>query len=385
MRIATHSAFCAAALLVSAAVLTPLRGQTVTVTPTTGRFQDASLEDYRKHLVALAGLTQACAKARDVKTCDPLLVGLDDRVPLGAHGERRLVRYGWLRVLFSRAEESDEAQQAPKSGKPVESSDAVVQPKPRTTSQLLEDALTRLQADLAQAGKPPAQEPDHTRERATMQEVLAGREFRGLKQPDARDSLLERVNRWLNKLFDGVDKLRTHSRWIGRALIWGFLLAVGVGLVWALLQLERRWRIRLLPESDGPAPDAASARDWQLWMADAREAAGGGQWREAIHFLYWAVISRLESKRLWPADRARTPREYLALVAPDDGRKPGLASLTLTFERTWYGGRATHESDYRRAEELAGELIAGSASADAAGRSGFETPAQSASGGSTAP
>jgi hypothetical protein len=362
-------------------LLKPARGQTVTVTPTTGRFQDASLEDYRKHLVALAGLTQACAKARDVKTCDPLLVGLDDRVPLGGHGERRLVRYGWLRVLFSRAEESDEAQQAPKSGKPAESSDAVVQPKPRTTSELLQDAVTRLHADLAQAGERPAQEPDHTRERATMQEVLAEREFRGLKQPDARDSLLERANRWLNNLFEGVDKLRTHSRWIGRSLIWSFLLGVGVGLAWSLLQLERRWRIRLLPENDGPAPDAASARDWQLWMADAREAAGRGQWRQAIHFLYWAVISRLEAKRLWPADRARTPREYLALVAPDDARKPGMASLTLTFERSWYGGRETHEADYRRAEELAGELIAGWGSAEEA-RSRFETPAQSAAGGS---
>jgi hypothetical protein len=382
VRIATHSALCAAALLVCVGLLTSARGQTVTVTPTTGRFQDASLEDYRKHLVALAGLTQACAKARDVKTCDPLLVGLDDRVPLGAQGERRLVRYGWLRVLFSRAEESDEAQQAPKSGKPAESSDAVVQPKPRTTSQLLQDAVTRLHSDLAQAAEPQAQEPDHTRERATMQEVLAEREFRGLKQPDARDSLLERANRWLNKLFEGVDKLRTHSRWIGRSLIWSFLLAVGVGLAWSLLQLERRWRIRLLPENHGPAPDAASARDWQLWMADAREAAGRGQWREAIHFLYWAVISRLESKRLWPADRARTPREYLALVAPEDARKPGMASLTLTFERSWYGGRETHEADYRRAEELAGELISGSGSADAA-RSRFETPAQSAAGGST--
>src|ERR1035441_9342535 len=77
---------------------------------------------------------------------------------------------------------------------------------------------------------------------------------------------------------------------------------------------------RLVPESDGPAVGAASARDWQLWLADARRAAAAGQWREAIHFVYWAAISRLESKRLWPADRARTPREYLSLVAAEDPR-----------------------------------------------------------------
>jgi hypothetical protein len=205
-----------------------------------------------------------------------------------------------------------------------------------------------------------------------------------LKRPVARDSILERVNRWLNKLFEGMDKLSSHSRWIGRVLIWGFLLAVGVGLVWWLLQMERRWRIRLTSENDGPAPDAASARDWQLWMADARDAAAKGLWREGIHFLYWAVISRLESKRLWPADRARTPREYLELVAPDDLRKPGLGALTREFEWTWYGGREAHAADYRRAEEVAQELIAGTAPSEATGRAGLQAPAESAAGGNTA-
>jgi hypothetical protein len=341
--------------------------------PSAGRWQDASLEDYRKHLVALAGLTQVCAKSRDLKACDPMQVGLDDRVPLGANGERRLVRYGWLRVLFSRAEESDEAQQAPNTGKPTWNSEESVRPKPRTTSELLEDAKARLAFDLAQAGAAGTgaeHTAGHIGERSTMQQVLAGSEFRGLKKPDRGDSWMERLNRWLNHLFEGVDRLRTRSAWIGRVLIWGFLLAVGVGLAWVLVRMERRWRIRLLPDLNGPAPGAASARDWQLWMADAREAAAHGLWREGIHCLYWAVISRLESKRLWPADRARTPREYLALVAQDDARKPVLGSLTLTFERTWYGARPTDETEYRRAEGLAGSVIAGdgSGSAEASGR-----------------
>ena len=123
----------------------------------------------------------------------------------------------------------------------------------------------------------------------------------------------------------------------------------------------------MVPEGDGPAAGAASARDWQLWLEDARRAAAAGLWREAIHFVYWASISRLESRRLWPADRARTPREYLALVAPDDARKAGLATLTGSFERIWYGGRAAGESDYRSAEQLATGLISGSSSSVAGG------------------
>ena len=124
-----------------------------------------------------------------------------------------------------------------------------------------------------------------------------------------------------------------------------------------------------MPDNTGPAAGAASARDWQLWLEDARRAAAAGLWREAIHFVYWASISRLESRRLWPADRARTPREYLALVAPEDPRKAGLAQLTGSFERTWYGGRAAGESDYQHAEELAKALISGGSNAGPAGLS----------------
>ena len=85
--------------------------------------------------------------------------------------------------------------------------------------------------------------------------------------------------------------------------------------------------------------------------------------------VYWASISRLESKRLWPADRARTPREYLSLVAAEDPRRAGLATLTRNFERTWYGGRAAAEGDYLKAEELAASLISGG---DAAGSKATE-------------
>ena len=246
-------------------------------------------------------------------------------------------------------------------------------PKP-TTSERLQAAQLRLTQEIAQADSaasgPPATAPDYTHERATMKQVLAGRDFRNLEPPTRRDSILEKLSEWLNLFFQGIAKLHANSAWVGSVIVWGFILASCVGLAWGLLQLERRWRIRLVPESDGPAAGAASARDWQLWLADARRAAAAGEWREAIHFVYWAAISRLESRlgsgRLWPADRARTPREYLALVAADDPRRAGLATLTGSFERTWYGGRTAGESDYLQAGKLAGGLIAGNGSAGAA-------------------
>lgn len=335
---------------------------------TSGRWRDASRDDYRKHLMQLTTLVEACAKARDLKTCDPTLVGPDDRIPVGAgaNAERRLVRYGWLRVLFSKAEEPDVPAPKPAAGAQAGTDQANAPPAPPTTGQLLQDAESRLAAQLAQADAAPAAEPAHTTAHDAMTQVLAGKDFRNLEEPSARDSMMEKLNNWLNRLFENAARIRAHSPWVGRVIVWGFILAVCVALAWGLIQLERRRRIRLVPDDRIQSPGAASARDWQLWLEDARRAAAAGQWREAIHFVYWASISRLESRRLWPADRARTPREYLALVAPDDPRKTGLAQLTGSFERTWYGGRPAGESDYRHAEDLAAALIAGSPAAGAA-------------------
>ena len=251
-----------------------------------GRWQDASLENYRRHLTALQALTQTCAKARDVKSCDPTMVGPDDRIPVSAaaNTERRIVRYGWLRILFSRAEEPDKANLAPGSRKQPDSPEQSARPAQPTTSEMLREAQERLKHDLVQAGGAPAEPAAHDQDREVMKQVLAGREFRDLKQPTTQDTALERLGNWLNRMFANVDKLRARSAWVGRALIWGFSLAVGIGLAWGLMRMERRWRVRLVPFIDRPAPEAASARDWHLWIADARQAASAGLWREAIDF-----------------------------------------------------------------------------------------------------
>lgn len=386
----------AATLAVAPAlVLSPPRaaaqGLPAPIAPQSTQPRDASLDDYRAHLRALDTLVAACAKARDVKTCDPSQVGPDDRVPLTpAQGaERRLVRYNWLRVLLSKAQDKDAAAPTakPETGSapnpvPGESSQSWqnMRPIPPTTTELLKSAQTRLSGDLAQADAAalPAAGPsadhsaDHSQERAVMKQVLSGREYRDLEETTPRDSALEKVGNWLNHALESIVSASARAPWLGRAVEWGFILAVCVGLVWGLLQLERRWRVRLVPEDRSSAPGAASAIPWQLWLEDARRAAAAGLWREAIHFLYWAAISRLESKRLWPADRARTPREYLALVAPEDPRQPGLATLTGSFERVWYGGRPAGENDYQRAERIASALIQGSGGAAAKAGGGAE-------------
>lgn len=368
---AMHLAFWIVAGTMAAGSGVAARAQQPAPEPPAAGWRQVSMEDFRAHLQELETLTAACAKARNAEACDPKPVGPDESVPWGAMDERRQVRFDWLRVLFLRAQKPDDKSREraalEKSAKPEDDQDDddTLLSETFTTSQLLINAQKRLNDDLAETFAGTPGRSAHQGERAVLQQVMNGREFQRLQHAPKGPTAMEKLGNWINKLFEGLGKLQMHAAWIGRVLIWGFLMAVAVGLVWALLQMERRWRVRLVPDIDGPAPTAASARDWQLWLKDARDAAARREWREAIHFLYWAAISRLESKKLWPADRARTPREYLALVPGDDPRKAGLGALTREFEWTWYGGRDAEEAHYRRAEELAQGLFDGGQSGGA--------------------
>lgn len=321
--------------------------------PAAGSAHAVSMDGYRAHLDQLSEIVSACAHARTAENCNPQQVGADDLVPFGSG--RRMERYNWLRSALARAAAPDEP--AAKSDEPKGA-----RPEPSTTADLLAAAEERLAVDRAQIDAPGQPPVSHAQQRAGLRQVLGGSEFRGLGHPSIGDELNERLGNWLNRLFARMAGLRARSAWLGRALVWGFVGAICLALVWALLQMERRWRVRLVPDERLIAPGAPSARDWRLWLEDARRAAASGSWREAIHFLYWASISRLEARRLWPADRARTPREYLALLAPGDPRRDGLTILTRSFERTWYGGRPAVEGDYQHAEQLATAIMDGGSS-----------------------
>ena len=281
-------------------------------------------------------------------------MGPDDEIPWGAagHEQKRVVRFAWLRTLLHQAQEPDEAVKAkgapakPEDPEDKPDQDKLDQDKPEeiaTTSQLLKDAQARLTEDLAQADAGAAAAAAHAQERAVLTQVLSGREFRNLKNADQGPSTAERLTNWLYRAFEWIGRQHARAAWIGRTLFWGFLTLVGVGLAWGLLQMERRWRIRLLPKTTGLRPvrlRRATGNCGSKMRARRRHA---GQWREAIHFLYWAAISRLESKRLWPADRARTPREYLALVAAGRSAQagPGRADAGALSGPGTAGGRRT--------------------------------------------
>jgi Domain of unknown function (DUF4129) len=324
--------------------------------------KDASPADLKQHLNNLEVVLQACRTARNATACDQSLVGPDDRLlwTAGTVKESREIRYDWLRDLLDRAGKKDVAakEAAVPQATSILPQVMVIQQKPATLDELLGAAIDRLkdeerQVDALTAGSQAAS--DFAGEHKKLAEILSRRAYQEVSENTAKNRFWEWLDNLVNRLVGKLAGFGGKAWWLPYLLMGLLIVGVLIGLVWSLIQIERRSRIRLIPETDG-MPGAPSAREWQLWLKDAQDAAAGGHWREAIHFLYWAAISRLESKRLWPADRARTPREYLLLLPIADPRRDNLTTLTGSFERTWYGGREAALTDYEAARTLAAGL-----------------------------
>ena len=328
--------------------------------PAHADWNNVSPADLKEHLGNLQSIVEACRAARNTSACDPSLVGSDDRLQFnsGSASQTREIRYDWLRDLLDRAGKKESAKPQPPPSSPILPQLSVVHRKPPTVDQMLATAIDRLKQDQTEVDALAASSQQATNiaaEQKKLSEILSRRQYQGVRRNPVTNRFWEWLDNLINRVLGSLAGFGGHARWLPWVLFGLFIGAVLIGLIWSFIQIERRSRIRLIPESDGLA-GAPSAREWQLWLKDAQDAAAAGRWREAIHFLYWAAISRLESKRLWPADRARTPREYLRLLPESDSRRLNLTALTRSFERTWYGGREAASSDYETARSIAAGL-----------------------------
>ncbi|HUB51681.1 MAG TPA: DUF4129 domain-containing protein [Terracidiphilus sp.] len=349
-KIPLKQVLAAVALITAAAACRSVRADS-------GTWKDASPADLKQHLGNLETVVEACRKARNTTACDPSLAGPNDRLHWTAAGvsESREIRYDWLRDVLDLAGKKETT--APDSSSIMPHMD-VIEKKPQTVDELLGAALSRLkdeeqQVDTLVAGSRTGSEFDA--EHRKLAEILSRRAYKGVARTSPTNKFWEWLQNLLNKLMSKFASWGGRARWLPGLLLYLLIGGVLIGLGWSFVQIERRSRIRLIPETSGLG-GAPSAREWQLWLKDAQDAAAGGLWRDAIHFLYWAAISRLESRRLWPADRARTPREYLILLPKTDSRRDNLTTLTRSFERTWYGGREAALTDYEAARAQAAAL-----------------------------
>lgn len=183
-----------------------------------------------------------------------------------------------------------------------------------------------------------------------LDEILARREFRKAHGPSALAIWWEKVMRWISKLLNRHSPNGTTTEDLLHILVY---VAVAVAFSMFAIWLKRRLdRPREQFERE-IVPFAPSARGWRTWLAEARDAAQQGDWRNGVHLAYWAGIAFLEEHGAWRPDRARTPREYLRMLGTRKPEYPTLSALTGKFEIIWYGHREASAADF---QETLGQL-----------------------------
>jgi hypothetical protein len=212
--------------------------------------------------------------------------------------------------------------------------------------------LQSLRRDLDGYGKPPV---DASASRAELNSILARPEFR----EDHGQKWLEGIREWLDGVRESLFEILRHAvrfifhifqrlfglssiPTIGKYFVYGLIgLAVLAFAYFAYRTIVRGSELEGVALANLPV----SAKEWVVWLAEARAAAAKREWRDAIHLAYWAGISFLERQGMWKPDKARTPREYLRLIGANEYRET-LSALTRIFELAWYANRGASEGSF---------------------------------------
>jgi hypothetical protein len=190
---------------------------------------------------------------------------------------------------------------------------------------------------------------DVSASRTELNSILARREFQDVQGPSWLDRFKQRLLAFILHLLEGVIR-STAIPTISKFFVYGLMgLAVAALAFIAYRSLWYRDNFETVIPKDLPV----SAKEWAIWLTEARAAAAKREWRDAIHLAYWAGISFLERQGMWKPDRARTPREYLRLLSSSSEHRETLASLTRIFELAWYANRDASERAFSQTlEEL---------------------------------
>jgi uncharacterized protein DUF4129 len=205
------------------------------------------------------------------------------------------------------------------------------QKKPETAA--LDLILQQLETLRYQAAAYDTPAPEIASRRSLLNGILARSEFRNVHGQTWLDRLKQRLTELLIRLL-GRMFASSAIPVISDILVYSLIGGAVLGLAYWMYRSVRD-SARL--ETIMPVSVPVSAKEWPIWIADARAAAARGEWADAIHLAYWGGISFLEAQGSWRADRARTPREYLRLLPATSAHQPTLRALTMRLEGVWYG------------------------------------------------
>jgi hypothetical protein len=320
--------------------------------PTWAALKSESATEVRGDVTRLQGVVAGCA-ASGGTACASAAVGDDLQVGDPKHGGYE-VHWDWLRDALDKSKGMDSG----KRGEWLRDSAA---------------RLTRMASELGAAEGASSGQKEFARARAEADAVLALPEFQRKSSTTWWDRVTGFFYAWLARMLSGIARAGAAAPWLGPVVIWTLCLSAAAGLVFFVLRSLQRQRLRI---SLAGAAVAKTVWDREAtdWAKQAEEFASAGEWREAVHCLYWAAIVSLEARRAWRHNPTRTPREYVRLLKPGSAQQRGLRGLTQIFERVWYGLREGRAEEYAEArglyEALASGVVERAGGADEAQRSG---------------
>ena len=212
------------------------------------------------------------------------------------------------------------------------------------------DYLDALAAETASLSRQPPPATDSAR--AKLEAILARSEFAHTRQESWWEKLRARINEILLDALGRILQRIGGQASLGYVLLWIGICASAILIAYWIF---RRWFRAARGEEMALQAAAVPSRSWQEWVFSAREAAGHGDYRLAVHCAYWAGIARLQDLGVLVPDRAKTPREYLRaltkskLILPEAlaTRHQALSMLTSRVEKIWYGYQIATEADFR--------------------------------------
>jgi hypothetical protein len=187
-----------------------------------------------------------------------------------------------------------------------------------------------------------------------LDQILKRREFSPPSPPTQLELLRGRINAWLLRMFEKLFRKIAGHPLGSKILFWFVMFGVGSWLVTILVQF---WTRRARTVGLATIASVAAHRSWQEWFRAAQEAAIHGEFRDAIHSLYWVGLTRLEDLSILTVDHTRTPREQMNLLSGNSGepmpapatleQRDSMGRLTSQLERVWYGRRPAAIDDFR--------------------------------------
>ncbi len=300
--------------------------------------QEISRAEFLQHIHHLQEIVRACRLSTSACGSD---IATDDKVVAESRSAAFFEHWNWLRDTLQSAAKAKQDER-------IDAMDAA------------QARLSELQAEAGSTPVPGQLDVDKAQKKAA--EVLARPEFRfaAAAQPTWLDRKWAQFWMWFASLFEGARRFGAAVPWLGKFLEWAFFILAGVGLLLFIRRSFARQQLQIALSS-GATQFSAWDREANDWASEAETRAANREWRDAVHCLYWAAIVRLEARRAWRHNPARTPREYVRLLQPGSSQQSALRGLTGIFERVWYGLRDAEPTDYERAKTLFSELSQGKA------------------------